>query len=321
MKKKIIVVCVSFCLLFFACWYWVSSSNKLTPRLVPPGSSLPQKEIVFMPLNYTKEKSMSFTNSDGKGLESLTYEIPVPFPFKHSPIKQYEISLGRIFTWSLDGKSVGGIFPTWQTNGQGYPIVVHEDGKISYCEPEDSIIAKDEILVLSENEVMAIEIFPDSEKQYLEIFNMDTCQISKYIYIPQGNEALGSFSYTKNHWLALGIGSLLYWQNDPQNTDFVGIRIYDPTMKLIMEIKNAYSPSLSKDGKKIAYINDVKEICFTEIEIFNPKCNGEANLRISWSPDGKQIVYSNFNDKVVILDITTGEETIIADGFFPDWRP
>jgi hypothetical protein len=293
------------------------------PRLLPLDSKLPTNEIVFTPLD---EDAMpmgwiGFMNLDGTGIEMRSYEVPTHLFMEVIPIKTYEQSLGRIFTWSFDGESVGGIFPVGPTNGQGYPVVVHMDGSISYCDPDESIIAQDRVLVLSNTEVLAIEELFDNENQRLVEFNMKTCQINKTLYIPQGNETLQNFSFSKNGWLAIQFGSALYWQRDPLNTDFVGIRIYDPTMNIVNEIKNATLPSLSSDGKKIAYVNETGEICVTDVDMLNPKCSGYTQHGISWSPDQQWLVYSTLMAEITLRNIASGEETIIGYGVYPNWRP
>lgn len=297
--------------------------NNPNPKLLPLNSKLPTTEIIFTPLD---EKTMpipwiGFINPDGTGLEMRSYKVPIHLFMDAIPVKVYKQSLGRIFTWSLDGESIGGISLVGSTNRQGYPVVLQMDGSISYCDPKKSIISQDRIVVLSINDVMAIEIFLDSEKQQLVIFNMETCQIDKTLYIPQGNETLKNFSFSNNHWLALEFGSSLYWQRNPQNTDFIGIRIYDPAMNIVNEIKNAMLPSLSADGKRIAYINELGEVCVAELDKLNAKCAGIAQSGISWTSDQQGLVYSNSNDNIILQNIVSREEKIIGYGYSPNWRP
>jgi WD40 repeat protein len=199
--------------------------------------------------------------------------------------------------------------------------LVHADGSISYCNPSRSIIARDKILGVSENKIIAIEELVDSEKRVLVEFDLSSCQVSQVVYSPQGNEMLMDFSYTRNGILALELGTIMYWQNDPQNTDFVGIRIFDPEMNIVNEIENVFTPSLSPDGRKIAFTAASGEVCVSDLDTIVPSCSGETSGTITWSPDGEWLSYSDLQDHIVLQNVETGATTTIARGIYPSWRP
>jgi WD40 repeat protein len=284
------------------------------PRFRPLGSQVPDKEILFtLDVYEDLDDTIGFINSDGTELETRSYEIPVPLFFQKIPLKQYDSFAGRIFTWSLDGQSVGGINPTWGYNRQGYPVVIESDGSIVFCEPSESIIAENGILVISPNMVMAIELFEnDDERQDVVVFNMKSCQIERIVYSATGDENLSFMTYSSNGLLALEFTS----------TSFSGVRVFDGEMNTVMEIAGATRPAFSKDGLKLAYINDSNKVCINSIfENSSPSCFGDAFFGVSWSPDSKWLVYANSKDQILKLEISTGKATVIGHGVWPDWRP
>jgi hypothetical protein len=321
MKRKLFWGCVVLLFLAAALDVWWFAANP-SPRIIPQDTKLPEKEIVFTPVD---EQAMptqwiGFLNRDGTGFETRAYQIPTWLFLEGFPVKRYRQFMGRIFTWSLDGTTLGGIFPAGPTNGQGYPVLVHADGSISYCDPSRSIIARDKVLGISESKVVAIEELVNREKNELVEFDMSTCQVSQTIYSPLGNEMLMDFSYTHDGILALELGTTLYWQNDPQNADFVGIRIFGPEMNVVNEISNASHPSLSPDGKKIAFVA-AGEVCTSDLDTIAPHCNGETSGMITWSPDGEWLSYSDPQAHIVVHNVETGTQTTIARGIYPGWRP
>jgi hypothetical protein len=321
MKRQLFWACVILLFLAVALDVWWFAVNP-SPRIIPRGAKLPEKEIVFTPVD---EQAMptqwiGFLNRDGTGFETRAYQVPTGLFLEGFPVKRYSQFMGRIFTWNLDGTALGGIFPTGPTNGQGYPVLVHADGSISYCNPSRSIIAREKILGISESKIVAIEELANSEKNEFVEFDISTCQVSRVIYSPLGNEMLMDFSYTRDGILALEIGTTLYWQNDPQNTDFVGIRIFDPEMSVVNEISNASHPSLSPDGKKIAFVV-AGEVCTSDLSTIAPHCNGETSGMITWSPDGEWLSYSDPQAHIVVQNVETGAKVSIASGIYPSWRP
>jgi hypothetical protein len=300
--------------------FWFDIFQK--PILLPLNSTLPDEEIIFTPVDANGDPVQKIGFIDLKGnIKTRSIIIPMSFLFQNSPFKIYDNTLGRIYTWSLSGNSIGIISPIGSTNGQGYPIIVSDDGKSIYCPPVKSIIAQDNILVISSNEIMAIEISLIDQNQDLITFDMEKCRLSKVNYHPKGNETLESFSFARDKWLAIEFNTTEYWRQDKNNDDFIGTRIFDPDMNIIREIKNASSPTFSPNGRMIAFINELGEVCISDIGDFSPKCSGKANDKISWSSDGKWLLYSNMNDEIIIQEVSTGKEKNISKGIYPDWRP
>jgi hypothetical protein len=291
------------------------------PILLPLHSTLPDQEIISK-ANDSISHSIDFINfidTNGSNYESRSLLTPSPIWFYDFPIKAYLRRLGgSMYAWSLDGNSIGMTSPAWVVPTQGYPIIVDKNGKTHFCPERKSILVQGNILVISPTEVMAIENILESDGERLVTYDMEHCKISAINYLPKDYESLERFSYTNTHWLAIEIGSTRAW--DSKYNDFAGIRVFDPEMNVILEIPNANSPALTPNGKRIAFIMS-DEVCVSDISNFKPVCTGEANLKLSWSPDGKWIVYSNFHNEIIKQDVATGEETIIAKGIFPDWRP
>jgi Tol biopolymer transport system component len=46
-----------------------------------------------------------------------------------------------------------------------------------------------------------------------------------------------------------------------------------------------------------------------------------GNFLLSWSPDGRRIVFQSGSDEIRIIDIGTGESRAIDTGYFPTWSP
>jgi hypothetical protein len=282
---------------------------------LPLNSKLPDKELIFT-LNsfYKAVEWVGFINTDGTELETRSYEVSVAQNLFGYPLfYKYQKSLGRIFTWSLDGESIGAIYAVGATNGQGYPLVIQRDGGIVFCKPDISIIAKDRILIISKNQIMAIEMFEDNNDQRLILYDMETCKLSKIIYEPNDEEYIAGFSYTSKGLLAIESYSPISNR----------IKIYDQSDIFVKEIYDAKTPSFSKDSLQIAYIDPSARICIASVQLTSkPICyNANAQRGISWSPDSNQLVYFNKSNYVILFDVLTGETKKIADGYWPDWRP
>ncbi len=70
----------------------------------------------------------------------------------------------------------------------------------------------------------------------------------------------------------------------------------------------------------------------TGVERMHPATGRHSNIHLSWSPDGRRIVYNTspmtfsegarkYSPEILILDLETGRSTKVADGVKPAWSP
>jgi hypothetical protein len=309
-RKKIIIVLFIICLilaLFLLIYY------SLVPRWVPVGSGIPDKEILYCPENSSgTEGNMVFVSSEGTGSVTRTALIPANVVGGVAPIYGLVKNCANA-AWGLDGETVGEILPVWGFNGQGYPLIIEQNGKIKYCGEKKSIIARNRILVLNGSVLMAISISEQENQGVLVLYDMETCQITQEIYTPGVGMLLEDFSYSKAAPLALELHS-------EQETE---INLISSDGKQVMTIPRASDPSWSKDGQKLAYKNEQGGLCVLDFKNNGTSCLLSIKTigSISWSPDGNQVVYENENGDIEVLNLETRERVQIEQGNWPDWRP
>lgn len=134
------------------------------------------------------------------------------------------------------------------------------------------------------------------------------------------------------------------WSPDGQRIAFRSDRSGDPEIYIVGPDGSGltrltdspgkdYNPAWSPDGSRIAFTslrNGVPRQVFVmdadggNVEQLTD--NGRWSDFPSWSPDGQQLVFqSQFanppDEKIVRLDLATGEETPLYSGFAPSWAP
>jgi hypothetical protein len=302
---SLVIICFAFIVLL-----WID--NSLVPQWTPADSGIPEEEILYCPDRSGTAGKMEFISSEGTRSITRAALIPANVLGGLAPIYGLVENCTNA-AWGLDGESIGEILPVWGFNGQGYPLIIEQNGKIKYCGEKKSIIARNRILALNESTLMAISISEQENHGVLVLYNMNTCQITQEIYIPDAGMSLEEFSYSKTAPLALELHS-------EQGTEINLIR-FDGEQ--VMTIPGASDPSWSKDGQKLAYKNERGGLCVLDFANNGTFCLLSIKLvgPISWSPDGKRVVYENENGEIEVLNLETREKTQIGQGNWPDWRP
>lgn len=116
------------------------------------------------------------------------------------------------------------------------------------------------------------------------------------------------------------------------NTNTNKVMIFDPMIQSLTSFPG-YDPSLSNDGTWLAYYSTVGDLIVRNIKsgveksIINVIPSDDVineNDYFSmpgWSPDNKWLVYNTLEGKIYKVNIETGENVYITDGWAPDWRP
>ena len=123
-----------------------------------------------------------------------------------------------------------------------------------------------------------------------------------------------------------GIFTISYYESGTEVRHFF---IYQPTEKNY-QVVSGFFPEVNRDGTLVAYyspegflvVRDLK----TETESILIKLDADFlslahNLESpSWSPDGYWLAYSTAEGEIYKINIETGENIYITDGWYPDWR-
>lgn len=109
------------------------------------------------------------------------------------------------------------------------------------------------------------------------------------------------------------------------------ISVETPTPNLEIEVSSTRSvgdgifPTVSPDGKRVAFVKNANDrqilISDSEGNATGPIGHGD---HLSWSPDGKYILFSDWNidhHEVVILATDGSESRVVAEGYNPSWSP
>lgn len=266
-------------------------------------TKLPKAEIVFEHSGY-----LIFLNSSGEKQGKV--RIQVDCKSKLFCNDNNDLILKGV-TWSRDSHSIIGSL--WEMGPEQLrPIMIFTDGTILVCPNEKRLYPPVHNRLLRDKTLLAIEMSRDKKLSLVE-YNMETCEIERYVYgfVKQG--PIGDIDISKNGWLAvLGLNS---------------IDIYDQTGNQKYSIQNSYCPAWSPQGDKLMVTKD------KDIQVYG--IDGNLSLQLPktnrcpvWSPDGRQILYSDLNGvKIInigsmeITEIQIGEEILPSDieGNF-DWN-
>lgn len=343
MKKKkstkaiivLIILGILVWILFgFIIWNIYSSLTRAeTERPFPDG--LPDQEIVFMPYDpfYSHgvtRKTVGFVNVDGNQRELFHFWIAGGSAINRP---KHFSTYANEPKWSMNGDSLAfyirDVAPTIR--------LVDEQGYMHGKECEDISIqgfgfdGRGNIVAwISRRNIFFEEydIEVGEEENLLIIYDLEACQIIDLFTVPvPDNYWLSGLSISEDSLLICTIKEVVEYAYQ-QSIRQYSIFIYDLETGESQTIPGLY-PSLSDDGSLLAYYG-----YSGEIRIRDMKSNDDKFLkwvheigdfyefvsRPGWSPDNQWLVYNTHDGKIFKIDVITGEETYLTDGYTPDWK-
>jgi hypothetical protein len=314
---------------WFACSLVVLSlvACESEPAL-PLQGGIPRDEIVFMPDGdpiHTKNngKTLGFVNPDGTGKVEFTFRI----------VGGSRSNFGeRYSTQQVD-------YPRWSRSGDMLMFSIRSaPPNIRIIDNQGMMYGRSCDIVYqaftfdSRNNILGTiyEYSPIYEKYKNEMtsnatliarYDLLTCAALEVFSLPVPQDSLlGNIGEADNGLITAQV------YNDPDR-----IIIYNPMSKASVEFPGYY-PSLSHDGKWLAYyslsgnlmVRDTQngtERAITKVFSANYSSDSRYLFIPGWSPDEKWLVYNTPNGKIYKVNIETGENVYITDGWAPDWRP
>jgi WD40 repeat protein len=230
------------------------------------------------------------------GTEDVTSEYAVsPDGSRLAYVRRDAKNTAAIFVANLDGTGVEQVTsrdagePAWSPDGSRIAYVGGPDGNVFVLDLATSVSTQ----VTDE---------PDGGSAYAPTFT------------PDGE------SIVYGRWLAA----------DPRGND---VRIVPVTGGESVRLvgghgTSAFSPALSPDGSLLSYAcgdHYGSDLCLANADGTDARVlvagdfPGNTMSLPSWSSDGTRIAYYWWQSGVYVVDVTTGEETLVAQGAYPTW--
>lgn len=281
--------------------------------------SFPSREIVFVISSRPEGDVLGFVHSDGTGLITQTVK---PEYFINYP------------TWGADGKSIA--FRGELIGGDYFtplrPYVLSSGGnRLSSCNEWEWHSGR--VWPTSDGKLLMAAKFAPDKRERIMLGDPTTCRAevvfeSQYI---EGKEAFDSAALSTQGWLAV---SQLQLQNKPAQAQLM---IVDPISHEVQTVGNGLAPAWSRDGEWLAFTaldgiyivrkDGSQQRRLLEVDSTSQeKAYGWAGDLpvVSWSPDGRYLVYSQLTSEGVAiyrLDVESGTQTVIfKGGYHPNWR-
>ena len=266
----------------------------------PLNQTLPNLDIVFTPDSSVGQ--IGFTSSNDPNKKIVLISV--------ARISKY---ISSEITWSPDGKYIATRYSNHHPD-DGYPILIHQNGKITFC--RNSPWGHGKIWVLSDS-VVSMIVSGETIDRIVK-FDMDTCQETENLYTGKPGESIREFTLSSSGVIAIEhrkegiIGeikiSILLQQEDAKDVVFLGS-----------------NPMWAPNGEWLAYVSD-------GIRIINPYSGDIQQISPAtanspyWDSSSSLIIFTRINkelkiSELVITNIDTGDtKNLSIAGYGPAWR-
>lgn len=321
-KYRAQIALIAFCVFLVSCAY---------ESELPFPNGIPRRDIVFMPdvapaYSETTSKTLGFINSDGSNRLEFTFRI---VGGSHSMFgKQYETQQAY--------------FPRWLKRGEGLMFLIADPlqnarlidsrGRMygQNCngfqtENNGSDFQGNVLVKIGKNNpaypIYQNQITPDTS--LIARYDLRTCNILGIFSLPIPFEYyLSDISESNGGLFAISYYDLQIKKNE--------ILIYQQKTKSYSSFLG-YHPSLTIDGTQLAYysidgkltILDTRTGTSKEIKLVFGASDDSAADFLSmpgWSPDNKWLVYNTIEGEIYKVNIETGENVYLTNGWAPNWR-
>jgi hypothetical protein len=302
------------------------------PR-IPLPNGIPNDDLVFMPDGNRVSlkdagKTLGFINNDGT--DKVIYTFKIASGARSTFGVRYITQQANSPRWSSSGNalafSIAGTPPDIRlidSKGEMYGQNCDGLNQDSTFDSAGNIlgeITKDSPLY------PRYEIKITANNSLVGRYNLRTCTIVDVFSFPVSQHSLlRNISEDGN-----GFVTAEYYETKARVNTII---LFNQTSQLFTSFPG-YLPSLSRDGAFLAYYNlagdmivrDIKSgVERTIIKVFtenSPYSSKSDYLYLpGWSPDNKWLVYNTVEGKIYKINIETGENVYITDGWAPDWRP
>jgi hypothetical protein len=155
-------------------------------HLLPAGESLPDAEIVFIPLDTSN--ALGFLHPDGSGYVTLSLEMSEGF--WNDLVKISQPLLTDWITWNPDGQYLATSIGRYH-RGAGNPLLISANGDLLSCtDDETSPWSSGRSWVLSGTTLLTVDTLPDQEPARVLTMDTETCSELSMLYIAQPDEGI-----------------------------------------------------------------------------------------------------------------------------------
>jgi Tol biopolymer transport system component len=308
----------------------LNACAKESEKPLPDG--IPNVDIVFMPdgdplhAGYDDGETLGFINSDGSGEVHFTFKI---FSGAKSNFGERLYSQkARYPRWSPSGTSlafsVAGTRPDIRlidSDGGMYGKKCNGLDQVSTFDSKGNILGE---LTAGSPDFQNFQNKIKDGNSLIASYDLKTCSLVKVISIPI------PLNYLKGNISEVGNGLLIgeYYEL----VSYTNMIFEFDQNSLNLKTFPGYYPSLSKDGSLMAYFDKSGNLIVRNIESDNERTiitisksdtdfDPDYVYLPGWSPDMKWLVYNTEEGEIYKVNIETGENIYLTDGWAPDWRP
>lgn len=283
--------------------YWIGKARLL------PGDSIPSREIVYWNRFDSEHLPLVFISTDGNNPVYLDVRFPVGVGFMSNPIKRTARILYNPI-WSDKGEYLGLLINDFPAPDHGYPVIISTDGQFYFCGRNSP--STPYRFQITEGTNILISDFNDAHNRII-LYDMKECQVTEILYEAHDDEILQEAYLSSQGWLVV---SARESSNDR-------LDIYAEGKKLVTTLKlKTGEMSWSKDGERLALIiheDPLKGLYVMKKDGTDLRRITDADSSPSWSPDGKWVIFDR-KRQIIKVNVLTGEEIILGNGFHPNWR-